>query len=289
MIYNLGSINADYFYRLPRLPGPGETLAATGMSSGLGGKGANQSVAIARAGAEIRHIGAVGGDGRWLIDRLAEAGVDTRSLHLSDRPTAHAIVMIDGEGENQIVIFPGANYDQCPDTVAKALSEGRRGDWLLLQNETSQQSEAAEMAAGKDMSVVYSAAPFDAEAVARLLPHLSLLIMNEVEAGQLAEALGTQILHLPVANVLVTKGARGADWYDTRLMQTLSIPAFPVTPVDTTGAGDTFTGYAVAGLSTGMSPQTALRRAAAAAAISVTRTGTADAIPTIAEVEAFLA
>jgi ribokinase len=289
MIYNLGSINADYFYRLPRLPGPGETLAATEMSSGLGGKGANQSVAIARAGAEVCHIGAVGGDGRWLIEHLAEAGVDTRNIQFSTRPTAHAIVMIDGQGENQIVIFPGANFDQCPDTVAKVLSEGRPGDWLLLQNETSQQAEAAALAAGRDMNVVYSAAPFDADAVARLLPSLTLLIMNEVEAGQLAEALGTQVLHLPVANVLVTKGARGADWHDTRLMHTLSVPAFPVAPVDTTGAGDTFTGYVVAGLSTGSSPQTALRRAAAAAAISVTRTGTADAIPTIAEVEAFLA
>ena len=288
MIFNLGSINADYFYSLTHLPGPGETLAATGMKSGLGGKGANQSVAIARAGAEVCHVGAVGNDGQWLVDRMTAAGVDTRHIHLSRHPTAHAIVMIDGQGENQIVIFPGANRDQNRDVVEKALAHGQRGDWLLLQNETSLQVEAATLAAGKGMNVAYSAAPFDADAVSSVLPFLSLLILNEVEARQLSQALGREVLHLPVANVLVTKGAKGADWHDTRLMQTTSVPAFPVTAVDTTGAGDTFTGYAVAGISTGLSPQTALRRAAAAAAISVTRMGTAEAIPSLPEVKAFL-
>lgn len=289
MIYNLGSINADYFYKVPRLPVPGETLAATSMSCGLGGKGANQSVAMARAGVEVRHIGAVGDDGQWLVDQMATAGVDTRHIHLSRYPTAHAIVMVDSEGENQIVIFPGANQDQNLETIKNALAAAQPGDWLLLQNETSHQEETARIAAEKGLVVAYSAAPFDADTVAVLLPYLRLLIMNEIEAGQLAKALGTELLHLPVANVLVTKGTRGVDWHDTRLMQTVSIPAFPVTAVDTTGAGDTFTGYAIAGLSSGLSPQSALRRAAAAAAISVTRAGTADAIPTSREVEAFLA
>ncbi|KZY37924.1 ribokinase [Roseovarius sp. HI0049] len=289
MIYNLGSINADYFYKVPRLPVAGETLAATSMSSGLGGKGANQSVAMALAGVEVRHIGAVGPDGQCLVERMTAAGIDTKNIHVSPDPTAHAVVMVDSRGENQIVIFPGANQDQNPEVIETALATGQRGDWLLLQNETSLQVETARIAAEKGMIVAYSAAPFDADAVTVLLPYLSLLIMNEVEAGQLTKALGIQLLHLPVANVLVTKGIRGADWHDTRLMQTVSIPAFPVTAVDTTGAGDTFTGYAIAGLSSGLSPQSALRRAAAAAAISVTRAGTADAIPTTAEVEAFLA
>lgn len=289
MIYNLGSINADFFYRMPRLPGPGETLAATAMSSGPGGKGANQSVALARAGAEVRHIGAVGADGQWLVEHLALAGVDTANIRVSDLPTAHAIVMIDEKGENQIVIFPGANHDQDPDVIKHALEHGRAGDWLLLQNETSHQVEAAEMAKASGITVVYSAAPFDADAVAGILPHVSLLIMNEVEAAQLAAAMGKPVLNLPVANVLVTKGSRGVDWHDTRLLQTVSVPAFTVSPIDTTGAGDTFAGYAVAGLSKGQSPQTALHRAAAAAAISVTRPGTADAIPSMIDVEAFLA
>ncbi|MEQ8898279.1 MAG: ribokinase [Roseovarius sp.] len=289
MIYNLGSINADYFYKVPRLPAPGETLAATSISSGLGGKGANQSVAMAQAGADVCHIGAVGHDGQWLIDRMATVGIDIRHIHQSQHPTAHAIVMVDSRAENQIVIFPGANQDQNLEMITRVLSESQRGDWLLMQNETSHQAETAKIAAEKGMIVAYSAAPFDADAVTELLPYLNLLIMNELEAGQLTKALGIQLLNLPVANVLVTKGIRGADWHDTRLMQTTSIPAFPVTAVDTTGAGDTFTGYVIAELSRGSSPQLALRRAAAAAAISVTRPGTADAIPTMAEVEAFLA
>lgn len=289
MIFNLGSINADFFYRLPRLPGPGETLAAKAVSSGLGGKGANQSVALARAGVDVCHIGSVGEDGLWLVDELAAAGVDTANISVSKCRTAHAIVMVDTCGENQIVIYPGANHDQRLEVITKALDSAQTSEWLLLQNETSHQVEAAELARRRGMNVAYSAAPFDADAVAALLPHLSLLIMNEVEADQLTGALSKSIFNLPVANVLITKGPKGADWNDTRLMQTVSIPAFQVTPVDTAGAGDTFAGYSVAGLAMGLSAQTALRRAAAAAAISVTRHGTANAIPTLSEVNAFLA
>ena len=143
MIFNLGSINADYFYNLPRLPGPGETLAATAMAHGLGGKGANQSVAAARAGAGVCHIGAVGPDGAWATKRLSDFGVDVRFIRESETATAHAIVIVDDGGENQIVIFPGANLDQSPDAISKAIASGQSGDWLMLQNETSHQVDAA--------------------------------------------------------------------------------------------------------------------------------------------------
>ncbi|MEM9239099.1 MAG: ribokinase [Pseudomonadota bacterium] len=288
MIFNLGSINADYFYDLPHLPGPGETLAATRMASGLGGKGANQSVAAALAGVEVRHIGCVGPDGAWAVDRLREFGVDVRHVRVSDTPTAHAIVMVDEAGENQIVIYPGANMEQDERSIAAALENAASGDWLMLQNETSLQMEAAKLARKKGLSVAYSAAPFDVQAVEAILPFATLVIMNEVEAQQYAAESERSIEELPVSYALVTKGKDGATWHDLDASEASQVPAFQVSPVDTTGAGDTFAGYAVAGLAQGLPVDIALKQASAAAALSTTKKGTADAIPTLAAVKAML-
>ena len=136
-IYNLGSVNIDHVYRVPHLPEPGETLASTSFNSGLGGKGANQSIAIARAGGQVFHIGAIGADGGWLADQMKAAGVDTRFLSVIDVPTGHAIINVDDEAENVIVLFTGANRALTEAMVNDALSDAGAGDWLLLQNETN--------------------------------------------------------------------------------------------------------------------------------------------------------
>jgi ribokinase len=286
-VFNLGSINADHFYSVPRLPGPGETIAAGALGTGLGGKGANQSVAAARAGARVVHIGAVGADGAWAVGRLRGHGIDTRHVAVVDRPTAHAIINVDPAGENAIVIFPGANHAQDPARIAAALSEAGPGDILLLQNETTAVVEAARLGRARGCRVIYSAAPFDADAVRAVMAHVDLLVLNAVEAAQLAEALGVTADALPVPEVLVTRGAQGAAW--RRGAETAEVPGLAVTPVDTTGAGDTFTGYVAAALDEGLEMAAAMRLAAAAAALKVTRRGTADAIPDRAEVAAFLA
>lgn len=283
-VFNLGSINVDYFYDLPHLPGPGETLAATALTTGLGGKGANQSVAAACAGSDVVHIGAVGPDGQWAVDRLNGYGVTTSHIRTVDTPTGHAIVMIDTQGENQIVIFPGANLAQTDADVSAALDKAGPGDWLMLQNETSHQVFAAQTAQAHGVKVAYSAAPFDPDAVKAVLPYVSLLIVNAVEADQLSKALGAGIDTIAVPHILVTRGADGAIWKNQNSGETVSVSAFPVTPVDTTGAGDTFAGYTIAGLDGGHSPKDAMTRAAAAAALKVTRKGTADAIPSLQEV-----
>ncbi|MEO1344642.1 MAG: ribokinase [Pseudomonadota bacterium] len=288
MIFNLGSINADYFYDLPHLPGPGETLAATRMASGLGGKGANQSVAAALAGGDVRHIGCVGPDGAWAVDRLREFGVDVRHVRVSDTPTAHAIVMVDEAGENQIVIYPGANQEQDERSIAEALEGAGSDDWLMLQNETSHQVDAARLAREKGLNVAYSAAPFDVQAIESVLPFVTLVITNEVEAQQYADETGRVIKDLPVSYVLITKGKDGATWHDLNAGKVLEVSAFKVDPVDTTGAGDTFAGYATAGLAQGLPVDVALKQASAAAALSTTKKGTADAIPTLAAVKALL-
>jgi ribokinase len=285
MIYNLGSINADQVYSVPHLPQPGETLAATALFTGLGGKGANMSVAAARAGAQVRHIGAVGSDGQWAIDRLAGYGVDTAAIAVIDAPTGHAIINVDPQGENAIVIYPGANVQQDARRIETALAGARPGDWLLLQNETSHQAFCAETGSKLGLNIAYAAAPFDADAVKAILPFADLLILNAVEMAQLTSATGQTPADLGVDTLIVTRGADGCTAYRAEDgWQPQTHPAPAVTPIDTTGAGDTFTGYLVAGLDAGLSFDAAITRATNAAALMVTKKGTADAIPPLADV-----
>jgi ribokinase len=283
-VWNLGSINIDRFYRVPHLPEPGETLPADAYSEGLGGKGANMSVAVARAGAHVRHIGAIGPDGDWVAERLVEYGVDTRSVvALNDVQTAHAIINVDDAGENAIVIWSGASRS-IPDTLIKsAMSEAMTGDIFLCQNESNGQVEATRLAQSMGLRVVYAAAPFDAAAVTEIIDRVDLLVLNEVEAQQLSDAMTRSVETLGPKDVVVTKGAAGAVWYHDGTPT--KVDAYPAEAVDTTGAGDTFTGYLVAGLDRGMSMAQALDLAAQAGAIMVTRHGTADVIPDLKDIE----
>lgn len=287
-IYNLGSINADHFYQVPHLPEPGETLAADAFSTGLGGKGINQSVAAALAGSKVVHIGAVGPDGQWAVDRIAGFGVETQHIQTVETPTGHAIINVDTKGENAIVIFSGANNCQSVTQIEQVLSGADKGDILLLQNETTLQAEAAKIAYDRGLKVIYSAAPFSVEAVKNVMKYVTILMMNQVESEQLCAGLETDLASLPVSEIIVTKGSNGAMWLQPETGETSYTPSFPVKPVDTTAAGDTFAGYVAAGLDQGMNVQDAMRRASAAAALKVTRKGTADVIPSVDEVANFL-
>lgn len=283
-IYNYGSINADFFYQLPRLPQAGETLAADDVVRGLGGKGANMSVAAARAAAHVIHIGAVGGDGHWAKQRLTEFGVDTRHIHsLPDVASGHAVIMVGEDGENSIVLFAGANDLIPPKKIAAALTEASPGDTLLMQNETRKQPETAKMAKELGLYIAYAAAPFDEDAVKAVLPYLDFLILNEVEAAQLEAATGTTPDMLGVKDVIVTLGENGARWYHGDTMR--DFPAMPVEPIDTTGAGDTFTGYVLAARDRGLPMEQAISLAMRASALMVTRPGTADVIPDLKDVD----
>lgn len=285
-IWNLGSINIDHVYRLERLPRPGETIAARGYSVGLGGKGANQSVAAAQAGALTRHLGAMGMGDDWVIDRLRAAGVCTADVQrLPEAATGHAIILLEEDGENAIVIHPGANRALSPDWLARVLAPIGSGDSLLIQNETNGQIEAARIARAAGARVIYSAAPFEIEPLRAILPLADILALNAGEAERLfAEISGP----LPVAGLLITRGSEGAEYRDLRRGESHVQPAFPVEVVDTTGAGDTFAGYFAAALDRGDPVPEALRLASAAAALKVTRPGAGDAIPSLPEVTAFL-
>ena len=284
-IWNLGGINADYVYSVPHIPTPGETLDGSNRRVFLGGKGANMSVAAARAGTHVCHIGAVGSDGRWAVDRLMEYGVDPRAIEEIETDTAHAMIFVAEDGENGIVVYPGANREIPEQTLKQALTQAETGDWFVTQNEVNLQTAGVKLAYDMGLNVAYAAAPFDAKSTEPLLPFLHFLILNEIEAKQLKAATGKGPNELNVKDVIVTKGGDGAIWFGPKGQ--VHIPPVPVTPVDTTGAGDTFTGYVLAGLDRGQPMEQALATAAKAAAIMVTRHGTADVIPDLKDVANF--
>lgn len=286
-IWNLGSINIDHIYRLDHLPRPGETIASRDFSQGLGGKGANQSIAAARAGAVTMHLGAMGTGDDWVISGLRDSGIGTENiLRLSDQVTGHAIILLDQDAENSIVIHPGANRALTPAALQESLAKIQQGDTLLIQNETNCQVEAAKAARAAGAKVIYSAAPFDIEAVRAILPYCSILAMNAGESKQLFAAMPGD---LPVDGLLITRGGDGAEYRDLKTGQSWQQASFKVKPVDTTGAGDTFAGYFAAALDRGDDIAKALRTASAAAALQVTRKGAGDAIPVMDEVLGFLA
>lgn len=285
MIWNLGSINADNFYHLSHLPAPGETISAERFHQGLGGKGANMSVAAARAAARVAHIGAVGPDGKWAIDRLLEYGVETQHIATVDTATGHANINVDADGENNIVLFPGANHAVSDNMIGAALAEASPGDFLLMQNETCGQKFAAETAKTLGLRLAYAAAPFSAEAVEAIMQYVDLLVLNEVEAAQLMSETGKAIEDLPIADVVITLGGEGSKWVSNTGETGKNFPAYSVEVVDTTGAGDTFTGYLVAGLDRGLSMEDAIDLAMRAGALMVSREGTADVIPDLKDIQ----
>ena len=284
-IYNLGSINIDHIYTLPHLVRAGETLAATEMQSALGGKGANQSIAIARAGGKVCHGGMIHkGDVSWLKE-MTDAGVETSFIIYGDMPTGHAIVAVDAKtAENQIILSPSCNANIPDDLVARLLenaaSDASSQHWALAQNETNKTADFLKAAKAKGMKICYSAAPFVADITADLLPLVDLLIVNEGEYQDLKSHLGHGDFGLD--HLIITKGGDGAFYQG--LDGEFEIAAHKVDAVDTTGAGDTYLGYVLAGLDQGMDMKAAMEMASTAAAIQVTRLGASAAIPKKSEV-----
>lgn len=286
-ILNLGSINWDRVYHVARFPQPGETLTARTFTVGLGGKGLNQSVAIHRSGGVVTHFGAVGQDDLAILPALRDLGLDTGHIQpLAGCATGSALILVDDDAENMIVLDPGANRQVPLAAVQSAIAALRPGDWLLLQNETNGQAEATAAAKAAGLRVAMVAAPYDTEVVKPLLPMLDLLAVNEIEFSQLLEGIGGEAALPSALMVFVSLGARGA-----MLRQgdnSIAVPGFKVHAVDTTGAGDTALGALLARLDQGDATEVALRYAMAAAALQVTRQGAVPAIPQQAEVLAFL-
>ena len=287
-VYNLGSINIDHIFRLDHLPQAGETLLSRDYLCCLGGKGANQSLALALGGAQVEHIGRMALADLHFINQLKQAGVNLASVDTSAETTASAIVMVDdNSGENQIVINPGANQQISTESIDSSLANAKPGDWALSQNETNAVPYFMQQAKERGLKVCYSAAPFVAETTIELLPITDLLVVNQLEAQALAAALDCRLEQIDVPHLLVTLGAEGARYIGKEGDWTLPSPK--VNAIDTTGAGDTFLGFMLAALTQQKTMRESMQLALNAAALQVTRKGTADAIPTLEEVKAFIA
>jgi len=294
----IGSANVDISVLLSRLPSPGETVSGGTLVRSLGGKGANQAVAAARAGADVRFIGCVGedGDGDEIVDTLRREGVDTAHVRRSGSASGVALALVGRSGENLIGVAPGANASLSPDDVRNASDAIADSETLLLQlgPPPDVMRLAVGIAAEHDVPVILNPAPVREDRVRAIEPFCpALLVPNEIEARQLlrqtiasdegaARRLG-QIWNCPV---LISLGARGALLLDENA---LPIPAPAVESVDTVGAGDCLLGYLAARWRPGESPVEAAKFACAAAALSTTRPGAMNSIPAASEVEDFLA
>jgi ribokinase len=284
-IFNLGSINVDHIYKLSHFPSSGETVPSVDYDIGLGGKGINQSIAAVNAGGTVVHIGSIGSESEWIMKMLQDLDLETRCIAFSDQKTGHAIIFLDENAENTIVLHPGANHDFQRLNIEKSLAQSQDGDWLLLQNETNLGYEAVNYARSRGLKIAYSAAPFDCQKTEELLPFCDLLVINEVEALQCKSSI-ENFDNLTCSMIfIITRGEMGATCYLNG--ETSTIPALSVPVVDTTGAGDTFLGFLLAAIDNGDELQSALKLATAAAAIQITRDGAVKAIPLLREVETF--
>jgi ribokinase len=287
-ILNFGSLNIDYVHRVDRIARPGETVAGKSLDVFAGGKGANQSVALARAGARVLHAGKVGEDGRWLRDELKQAGVDTSLIAIDTHTgTGHAVIQVDDAGENAILLFSGANRTITLEQIDRVIAAGEPGDMLLVQNEVNDVATIIPAAADRGLSVCLNPAPMSADVKDWPLDKVSLLIVNETEGEALCgeshpwEML-PKLMAMTGGEVVVTLGANGALYADAD--EAIHEPAVEAEAVDTTAAGDTFIGYFLARRASGDTAEDALKVAAAAAALCVTRPGAMDSIPQAADV-----
>lgn len=267
-VLNFGSLNLDYVYQVNSILIPGETQASTDRKIFCGGKGLNQSIALAKAGVPVYHAGLIGDGGEILL----ESG-----------PCGHTVIQVDQNGQNCILLYGGANQSITKEFVDEVLSHFDKGDMLLLQNEISELDYIIEKASEKEMQIILNPSPYNNKLDKCDLNKISLFLVNEIEGEQITgEKEPDEILKkfsqmYPDASVVLTLGGDGAVYQDKKGIYRQGI--FPVKAVDTTAAGDTFTGYFLASVLEKMSPEECLRMAAKASSIAVSRLGAAASVP----------
>ncbi|SFN79957.1 ribokinase [Proteiniclasticum ruminis] len=288
-ILNFGSLNIDYVYQVEHLVRPGETLSSVDRKVFAGGKGLNQSIAMARAGAKVYHAGVVGEEGVFLTEILRRNDVDTEYIEKEiGQSTGHAVILVDQQGQNSIILYGGTNQRQNRSHIEKILNGFDKGDYLVLQNEINELSFIMDKAYERGMKVILNPSPMNEKIQSLDLNKVSMLILNEVEGRDLSgEEDPQEILKVlsetyPSMTIILTVGVNGAYYKSGE--ESVFQSAYKVQAVDTTGAGDTFTGYLIAALSRGETVENSMNLAAKASAISVTRNGAEASIPIIAEV-----
>lgn len=292
-----GSLNIDYTYKVDHFVKKGETLSSDALQVFSGGKGLNQSIALAKAGVDTYHAGAIGEDGRFLLKQLQDAGVNTDCVAvLEDVRSGNAIIQNDREGDNCILLYGGANQAVTRDQVDDVLGKFGEGDFIVLQNEINELSYIVEQAHERKLKIVLNPSPMNEKILKLPLQYVDYFLLNEIEAGQIlgedtgagfdGEKLAEKLLEkFPSSAIVLTMGGDGSIYMDGK--ETVLQPVYKVQAVDTTAAGDTFTGFFIGGVIRGLSVKESMDMASKAAAIAVTRQGAAPSIPLRKEVEEF--
>lgn len=291
-VLNYGSLNVDYVYQVSHMVQAGETLLSGSMTVFSGGKGLNQSIALAKAGVPVYHAGIIGDDGQILLDACKEYGVDDRYIRRVPGTGGHTIIQVDATGQNCILLYGGTNQMQTKEMADEILSDFGEGDYLVLQNEINMLDYIIDRAYERGMKVILNPSPMDDRLKACDLTKISLFLLNEIEGEQLTgTAVPEEILEklaalYPKAAFVLTLGSKGAYYFDgkERVFQDI----FKVEAVDTTAAGDTFSGYFIAGMLEQLPVSECLKRAALASSIAVSRAGAAPSVPSREEVESAL-
>ncbi len=286
-VLNFGSMNLDYVYQVDHFVGPGETLSSHSRAVKPGGKGLNQSIALARAGAHVVHAGCQGEGGELLTRLLRENGVDVSAIQAVNEMQGHTVIQVNPEGENCILLYGGSNQCITPEQIDRTIASFGSGDWLVLQNEVNLIDRMVNCARERGMKIVLNPSPFDRKLDAVDFSKLTWLLVNEVEAEQITGERDPEqawkVLHsrYPGLSVLITLGKNGSVAFARKEdgTEVARQEAVKVKAVDTTAAGDTFTGYFVCGLMAGLPLKDCMEQASRASAISVTRPGAADSIP----------
>lgn len=287
-IVNIGSSNIDYVYQMEHFIQPGETLGCAQLSIGCGGKGLNQSIALARAGAEVYHAGLIGREGAFLREKMEEAGVNVEFVRYGEGANGHAIIQVDKTGQNCIILYGGTNHQFTHALVDEVLSHFAAGDIVVLQNEINEIPYIIDQAHEKGLRIAFNAAPIGEEVLRYPIEKLDWLIVNEIEGGALAgqtepeKILDALHARYPSVRLLLTLGTDGCVYRDQN--EIVRVPACRVRAVDTTAAGDTFIGFFLRAVADGREVTDCLKLATVASAIAVTRPGAGDSVPAYDEV-----
>ena len=292
-VLNIGSLNLDYVYNLDHIVQPGETEASYELNVHLGGKGMNQSVALAKAGVDVYHGGMIGEDGQPFLDACKEFGVHAEYIRQIDTKSGHAIIQIDKNAQNSILLYGGANQQLTSEYIDTVLADFGAEDILLLQNEVNMLPYIVNRAYEKGMTIALNPSPFNEKLHAVDMGKISIFLLNEVEGFQITglknpDDIIAKLLEMyPQSKIVLTLGQDGAVYADQE--QKHFQPVFKVNAVDTTAAGDTFTGYFLAGLCEGLPIPEVLKMSAKASSIAVSRAGAVPSIPFREEVMAAMA
>ncbi len=283
-----GSLNIDRTYTMTSIVKEGETVSASNLQLFCGGKGLNQAVALARAGTDVSFAGAVGEDGGMLLEMLAENHIGAEHVLTLPGASGHAVIQVDEAGRNCIIILAGTNGQITEEHIRNTLADFAAGDLLVLQNEINNLPLLMKLAHEKGMKIAFNPSPMNAGALACDLKLVDYLFVNETEGASLSgkqepsEIVEALLENNPSLHIILTLGSKGSVYADRENVVTCGI--YKVNAVDTTAAGDTFTGYFLHSLMVGEKPEDALWQAAVASGISVTRKGAVPSIPTAYEV-----